>query len=166
MLISLQILVESFVSNIIIDLSYNLSKYIQYKHVGKLFEVGCLHQHAVANRIIALYRLNGKLLKFLWILITAVYFKDLKWISKTMYCISCLLFCKITFCSECPDTPDEAGRETRWRRRRRTQAISKRYAFHANAKINLFKTLPLKSRRKLLNYDLKIYFVAIPNWTC
>ena len=62
-----------------------------------------------------------------------------------------------------PRYPDEAGRETRRRRRRRRQAISKRYAFHANAKINLFKTLPLKSRRKLLNYDLKIYFVAIPN---
>ena len=45
-----------------IDLSYNLSKYMEYKHVWKLFEVGCLHQHTV----IVLYRLdrNGKLLRF------------------------------------------------------------------------------------------------------
>ena len=130
MLISLPILVKSFVSNIIIDLSYNLSKYIQYKHVWKLFEVDCLHQYTVANRLITSYRLNGKLLKFLRILITAVYFKDLKWISKTMYCISCSMVCKIIFCSEFPDIPDKAGRKTR---RRRTQAIAKRYAFHANA---------------------------------
>ena len=40
------------------------------------FEVGCLHQHT----IISLYRLdrNGKLLKFLRILITTVCFKDRK----------------------------------------------------------------------------------------
>ena len=54
-------LVKSFVNNIIIDLSYNLNKYAQYKPVWKLFEVGCLHQHTV----IALYRLdrNEKLLE-------------------------------------------------------------------------------------------------------
>ena len=69
----------------IIDLSYNLNKYIQYKHVWKLFEVGCLHQRTV----IALYRLdrNGKLLKFFRILIKTLYFKDRKWTSKTVYCI-------------------------------------------------------------------------------
>ena len=33
LLISLQILVKSFVSNITINLSYNLSKYIQHKHM-------------------------------------------------------------------------------------------------------------------------------------
>ena len=38
LLISLQILVKSFVNNITINLSYNLSKYILYKH---LFE-NCL----------------------------------------------------------------------------------------------------------------------------
>ena len=47
-------LLKSFVSNIIIDLSYNLNKYTQYKHEWKLFEVGCLHQHTV----IAFYRLD------------------------------------------------------------------------------------------------------------
>ena len=54
-------LVESFVNNIIIDLSYNLNKYTQYKLVWKLFDVGCLHLHTV----IALYRLhrNEKLLE-------------------------------------------------------------------------------------------------------
>ena len=54
-------LFESFVNNIIIDLSYNLNKYTPYKLVWKLFEVGCVHQHTV----IALYRLdrNEKLLE-------------------------------------------------------------------------------------------------------
>ena len=47
-------LVKSFLSNIIIDLSYILNKYIQHKHVRKLFEMGCLHQHTV----ITLYRLD------------------------------------------------------------------------------------------------------------
>ena len=32
-------------SNIIIDISYKFSNYIQYNHVWKLFEVVCLHQH-------------------------------------------------------------------------------------------------------------------------
>ena len=43
------------------------------------------------------------------------------------------MVCKIIFCSEFPDILDKAGRKTR-RRRKRTQAIAKRYAFHANAK--------------------------------
>ena len=43
------------------------------------------------------------------------------------------MVCKIVFCSEFPDIPDNAGKVTRRRRRRRTQAIAKRYAFHANA---------------------------------
>ena len=114
----------------IIDLSYNLSKYILYKHIGKLFEVGCLHQHTV----IALYCLdrNRKVLEFLRILRTTVYFKDRDWIYKTVYCISCLMVCKIYFCSEFLVIPDKAGRVT-WRKR--TQAIAKHFAFHANAKI-------------------------------
>ena len=41
-------LLKSIVSNIVFDLLYNLSKYTQYKHVWKLFEVGCLHQHLIA----------------------------------------------------------------------------------------------------------------------
>ena len=67
---------------------------------------------------------------FLRNLITAVYLKDRKCISKTAYCNRCSVVCKIAFCSEFPDIPDNAGRVTR---RRRTQAIAKRYAFHANA---------------------------------
>ena len=47
-----------------------------------------------------------------------------------MYCIRCSVICKIVFCSESPDIPDNAGSKTT---RRRTQAIAKRYAFHANA---------------------------------
>ena len=46
-----------------------------------------------------------------------------------MYC--CSMICKIAFCSEFLDIPDNAGRVTR-RRRRRTQATAN--AFHANAK--------------------------------
>ena len=39
------------------------------------------------------------------------------------------MVCKIIFCSEFLDIPDKASRK----RRRRTQVIAKRYAFHANA---------------------------------
>ena len=61
LLIFIQMLVKVFVSNIIIDLLYNLNKYIQYKYVWKLLKVGCLHQHTV----IALHCLdrNEKLLE-------------------------------------------------------------------------------------------------------
>ena len=48
------------------------------------------------------------------------------------------MVCKIIFCTEFPNIPHKAGRKTR-RRRRRTQAIAKRYAFHANAKIPLIR---------------------------
>ena len=39
------------------------------------------------------------------------------------------MVCEIIFCSEFPDLPDKAGRKMK--RRRRKQAIAKRYAFHA-----------------------------------
>ena len=59
------------------------------------------------------YRLdrNGMLLKFLRTLITVMYFKDRNWISKTVNCISCSVVCKIVFCSEFPDIPDNAREE-------------------------------------------------------
>ena len=41
------------------------------------------------------------------------------------------MICKRIFCPEFPDIPDKAG----WVTRRRTQAIEKNFAFHANAKI-------------------------------
>ena len=47
------------------------------------------------------------------------------------------MVCKIICYSEFPNIPDKAGRKTR-RRRRRTQAIAKPYAFHANAKMDKF----------------------------
>ena len=118
-----------FASNIIIDLSYNLSNYIQFE----VFE-NCLKWVAYINTLFSpCYRLgrNGKLLKCLRILITVVYFKDRNWICKTVYCISSLVVCKIAFCSEFPNIPDSAGRKTR---KKRTQTIAKRYAFHADAK--------------------------------
>ena len=76
---------------------------------------------------------NRMLLKFLRILTALMYFKDRNWISKTANCICCSVVCKIVFCSEFPDIPDNTGKVTR-RRRRRTQAIAKRDAFYANAK--------------------------------
>ena len=36
------------------DLIYDLNKYIQYKHVGRLLEEGCLYQ----EYLIIIYRLN------------------------------------------------------------------------------------------------------------
>ena len=76
-------LVKSFASNIIIDISYNLSKHTQYKHVWNIFEVICLHQHTV----ITFYRLDGNNSgwKFLRILVTNVYFTDRNRIPKTVY---------------------------------------------------------------------------------
>ena len=134
---------KSFVSNIIIDLSYYLNKYIQYKHVWKLFEVGCLHQHTV----IALNRLdrNRKLLKFLHILITTVlllgYAKmDQNWIPKTTYCVSCSMVCKIIFCSEFLNIPRQAGRFTR----RRRQAIIKCFVFHELQGVLCFHANPIR----------------------
>ena len=53
------------------------------------------------------------------------------------------MVCKIIFCSEFPDIPDNAGRKTR--RRRRTQAIAKRYAFHGNAIKSIIHFLLLKT---------------------
>ena len=86
---------------------------------------------------------NGMLFKFLRILITVMYFKDRNWVTKTVYCISCSVVCKIVFCSEYPVIQDNAGKVTRRtrsrRKRRRTQSIAKRYAFHTNAKSRFFK---------------------------
>ena len=45
------------------------------------------------------------------------------------------MVCKIFFCSKFPDIPDKAGRKTR-RRRRRTQAIAKRYVSRKRKKKN------------------------------
>ena len=54
---------------------------------------------------------NGMLLKVLHILITAMYSKDWKWISKTVNCISCLVVCKIVFSSKFPNIPDNTREE-------------------------------------------------------
>ena len=43
------------------------------------------------------------------------------------------MVCKIICCSEFPNILEKAVRKTTRRRRRRAQAIAKRYAFHANA---------------------------------
>ena len=75
----------------------------------------------------------GKFLKFLRILIVALYFEDRNQISETVYCISSSVVCKVIFCSEFPNIPDNAGKVTRRMRKRRAQAIAKRYAFHTKA---------------------------------
>ena len=74
---------------------------------------------------------NGKLLKFLRTLVTAVYFKDRDWISKTVYCIGCSMICKTVFYSEFSDILDKTGRVTK---RRRSQTIAKCYACHTHVK--------------------------------
>ena len=126
---------KNFLSNIIIDLStiwVSIYSFKCFKTVWSWLFTSTLF-------LPCSYRLevwNGMLLKFLHILITAIYSKDRKWIFKTVNCISCSVVCKIDFCSEFPDILDNAGqvtRRTRRRRRRRTQAIAKGYAFHANA---------------------------------
>ena len=83
-------------------------------NVWKLFAVGCVHRRTV----LASYRLhsNGKLLKFLGILITAVYLKYRNWISKTVYCVSCSVVFKIVFCSKFLNLLDNTGKVTRRRR--------------------------------------------------
>ena len=50
--------------------------------------------------------------------------------------------------TEFSDILDNAGKVTRRRRRRRTQAIAKHFVFHANA-IILFKQQQEKNRTKL-----------------
>ena len=67
-----------FACNIIIDLSFNLSNYIQFEVFENCLKwVACLHQHTV---LALLYRLGqyGKSFKCLRILITVVCFKDRK----------------------------------------------------------------------------------------
>ena len=51
-----------------------------------------------------------------------MYFKDRDRTSKTVYCISCSIVCKIFFAQKAGRVP------------RRTQAIVKHFAFHANAR--------------------------------
>ena len=64
------------------------------------------------------------------------------------------MVCKINYCSEFPGIPDKAGRKTR--RRRRTQAITKRYAFHANA-INIKNAVITKMSERDLLYVCDLY---------
>ena len=67
------------------------------------------------------------------------------------------MVCKIIFCFEFPNIPDKAGRKTR----RRTQAIAKRYAFHANAPRNpgttsvCFSVVTVNDKYKKPEFKLK-----------
>ena len=75
LLISLQILAKTFVRNIIIDLTYNLSKYLQ----SEVFENSLkwvVYSNTLFSSFIARLDRNGKLLKLLGMLITAMHFHD------------------------------------------------------------------------------------------
>ena len=86
-----QMLNRSFISNTIIVLSYNLSKYIQHKHIWKLFDV------VVYINILSLLCISWIGMKscsrFLHILVTTVHFMDQNWISKIFYCDYLLPIC-------------------------------------------------------------------------
>ena len=83
--------VKLFVRNMMTNISYNLNKYIHYKAVYKLFEVVYLYLHI----IIALYLMDRKMeismtgmksySTFVRILVTAVHFTDINWISNNVY---------------------------------------------------------------------------------
>ena len=61
--------------------------------------------------------------------------------------------CKIVFCSKFSNILDNAGKVTR-RTRRRTQAIAKHYAFHANAKNGKYTIQELIVPRKFIKTTL------------
>ena len=78
-----------------------------------------------------------------------------------MICISCSMV-HIFFSSEFSDILDKAGRKTK--RRRRTQAIAKRYAFRAKAIIyccvsfdEIGNTIDETMQRQHLNQYINIY---------
>ena len=106
------------------------------------------------SHLVASYRSN-----FLRIPITVVHFKDWKWISKTVNCISSSVVCKIVFCSEFPNIPDNAGKVTRRRRRRRTQAIAKCFTL-AQRKKRFFLDALFVSFVPARNYLFKV-----SNWS-
>ena len=56
-----------------------------------------------------------------------MYFKDQNLIFKTVYCISRSVVCKIVFCSEFPDIPDNAGkaREEEGEEHRQLQSVKR-----------------------------------------
>ena len=110
---------------------------------------------------------NGKLLKFLRILTTTMYFKDctvlaVRWSVKQF------------FCSEFLHILDKAGRKPR---RRRTQTIAKHSAFHTNAinpcissffwnTINLYTNLyfVITVNLRYIQNDICTSFILRPDW--
>ena len=59
------------------------------------------------------------------------------------------MVCKRVFCAEFPDITDNAGKTTRRiRKRRRTQAIAKRFSFHSNA---------VKGEKEHLTFEKKTF---------
>ena len=63
--------------------------------------------------------------------------------------LSCSMVCKRVFCAEFPDITDNAGKTTRRiRKRRRTQAIAKRFSFHSNA---------VKGEKEHLTFEKKTF---------
>ena len=135
---------KTFVSNIIIDLSSIWASIYTLKCLKTGW--GGLFTSTHCCRLVSLES-QWKVAQIFACPNTAVDFKDRNWIPKTVHCISCLVVCKIVFCSEFPDILDNARRKT-GRGRRRTQAIAKRYAFHANAMTVIFQYFPVFVWRK------------------
>ena len=81
------------------------------------------------------YRLdrNGMLLKFLRILIRVVYFKDRKWISKTVNCISCSVVCKIVFAPNIPIFRTTLAKSREEGEEEEHRQLQRAFVFHANA---------------------------------
>ena len=82
-------LAKIFASNIISDISYNLSNYIQFE----IFENYLKWVAYISTLFSPCYRLvqKGKLLKCLHILLRVVCFKGRDWIRQTVYCIGSLV---------------------------------------------------------------------------
>ena len=123
---------------------------IQFEQVYTVWSVwrlwSGLYTSTHCSRLVSMDR-NGKLLKLLPILKTALYFKDRNWISKSVYCISCSVVCKIVFAPNFPifritlaKSREEEGEEEH----RQLQNT----LFHANS-IILFKHQQEKNRTKL-----------------
>ena len=75
------------------------------------------------------------------------------------------MICKTIFCSEFHDIPDKASRKTR-RRRRRTQAIAKHYAFRANERVRPFPSAKTEGMQHYLkptkrDFDPNIFILHV-----
>ena len=88
-------------------------------------------------------------------IIITTYFNHWHWISKTVYCISCSMVCKMIICSEFLDIPDKVGRKTR-RRRKNT----------GNCKVLCILCKGKKGKERNLCHDWSRDAIAHYFWRC